>query len=293
MLAGGVQTSLQDEIFGHITKGFSGLTKTTFKILIRRDGFIPFGIVTVKSPEFDSSIGESRIWARGVKFGGGEFFREPLDRKNPKTNELESVVLEETPYIILTARRRPDLSDEEDNFMWLDNPFEVQEVRKMEEAVKVRNRVISSLKRENQTQQGYSEYWEGQAKAMGDSLRENQERIRRMSKEVSLLRDQVEFHKMLSQSAMAAGIEMEATLGTLIKTARERGVEIASSEWDRAEKSIKRMKKFREEAGALTEEKPSEDIVERYKRELEEERKKREAAERQVEAEKGKPPAAT
>ncbi len=244
--------------------------------------------MTVKHPEYDSSIGESRMWVHGVRFGGGKFFDEPLDRKNPKTNELESVVLAETSHLILTARRRPDLSDEEDNFMWLENPFNVQEVRKMDEDVKIRDLVVSSLKQQLKTQQGLAEYWQGHANAYGDSLRENKEMVRRLSKETSMLRDQVEFHKMVSQSAMAAGIEMEATLGTLVKTARERGIETASSEWDRAQTAIKRMKQFREEAGAVMgEEKPSGEI-ERYKRELAEERKKREAAERQLEKEKEK-----
>ncbi|MBA7618745.1 hypothetical protein ES703_26077 [subsurface metagenome] len=172
--------------------------------------------------------------------------------------------------------------------MWLENPFEAQEARKMVEDVRLRDHVMSSLRRQLETQRRYAEYWEGHAKAMGDSLRENEERVRRLSKETSMLRDQVEFHKMVSQSAMAAGIEMEATLGTLVKTARERGIETASSEWDRAQTAIKRMKQFREEAGAVMgEEKPSGEI-ERYKRELAEERKRREAAELQLEKEKGK-----
>lgn len=284
---------LQDEIFDHITRGFAGLPKTAFKILIRRDGFIPFGIVTVKSPEYDSSIGESRMWVHGVRFGGGKFFDEPLDRKNPKTSELESVVLAETPQLILTARRRPDLSDEDDNFMWLENPFGVQEARKVMEDVRLRDHVMSSLRRQLETQRRYAEYWEGHAKAMGDSQREQEERVRRLSKETSLLRDQVEFHKMVSQSAMAAGIELEATLGTLVKTARERGIETASSEWERAQTAITKVKQLRQEAGAVMEEKPPSGEVELYKRELEEEKKRREAAERQLEAErqKGKPPA--
>jgi len=278
---------LEKRVFAQIKQGLENLPKAGFKILVRRDDFVPYGIVTVlRKTEFDPSTGEARTWVEGVRLGSGEFFKEPLDRKNPRTNQLESVVLAENPYLILTARRRPDLSDADDNFMWLDNPFDVQDIRKLREDVQVRDQVVASMRKELETQRKLTSYYEGLASAYGETTRELEERTKRLSREVAMLREQNEHLRMIGRAAMAESIEAESALEKMVKTARERGVEIASSEFERARETAKKLKQLHEEFGPLERPAPPPEEIERYKRELEEERRKREALERELEKKK-------
>lgn len=266
--------SFEDRVFDALTFGLQELPKTGFKILLRRDGFGVAGIVTVKKPEFDPSLGESRMWAHGVKLNDGEFFKEPLDRKDPKLREIESVVLAETPHLILTARRSLDLDDDGKNFMFLDNPLAVEEVRKIEEEIKVQSRVISTVSIELKNERKEKRYWMDLASSQGDAVREGEERIGRLSKDVSLLRNQLEHYRLLAEAAQAYGVMAQSALDKMLEDARRRGVELASTETERTIEAAKQQRKLLEELSPLIPRGVSPEEVEKVRLELEETRKR-------------------
>ena len=262
--------------------GLRNARRCGFWILLRTENFVPVGVMTAKKPEMDPSKGEVRTWAVGVGLDG-RVFKEPLDRWNPSTQSFEPVLFVENDYgIAVTCRRRPE-GDEEDNFLYLDNPYDAAEVRKMASDLAAKDRTIASMNRKLEEMRSQRDFWEAEAKAAGEEARNLRDQVSRLSREVALLRSQVELYKRTAWAAEAHINEVEAILRKALEEAQERGEFIGASAMEKAISSARRIRELSEEmrgiAGAVSGE--MEEEMAKIRRGLEElrERKPAKAAE--------------
>jgi hypothetical protein len=222
------------------------------KILVRRDGMRVAGLIYATKLKEDKGLGKNRTWAYVlVDPKRMEWVEEPLDRINPRTGNLESCVLAEDPrgYLVLTARKTPDVRDDDDNFVWMSNPHEEKEIKRILDQVEEKDRIISSLKREIDSEKKLREYYEELADKLGSEVESYKERVSGLSMEVGLKGQQLMHARLRLQEARAELMEVGGFLEKLISDARQRGIDIATGDWERLSKSAERFRELGEQLG--------------------------------------------
>jgi len=253
-----VSIAFQNKVLSNLIFGLSNMNKAGFKLLLRRDNFVPVGILTVKRPEVDSSRGMTRIWGEGVliepdALTKGKFFREPLDRYDKATGNFESVILCENPFgIVITARRSSSIDDEEDNFMWLENPFTISQYRKIKNDNSIKERTISSLRNELESLRKERDFWRDSAESSAAEARDNRERLSILQKKVIMLQSQVNTYKTEAMIAEGLNSQIDAAVRKMVNDARERGIELASTDVERAIGSAEKLRRLREQLAGIT-----------------------------------------
>lgn len=246
------------EVLKSLLFGLTNMNKAGFKLLLRRDNFLPVGIITVKRPEIDSARGLPRNLAEGVLLEPNalrmkRWFREPLDRWNKITGIFESTVLcENNSGIVLTSRRSFSLDDEDDkNFMLLENPLDAEEHRKIRLDSLAKERTISSVTKLFKEAHKNLDFFADLAESSGIEARDLKTRLGILQKQNYLLQAQVDQYKLESMAAEALSVQLEAAVRKILEDARAKGVELASSETERAIAAIKKQRQMREEGAGL------------------------------------------
>jgi len=272
-----------EAIWTDLKHSLESLPATDGKLLIRRDGYRIYGIISA----FEKVQDPSGVWIRwvlGKKLGSDEEFRECLHRKDPKTGKIEPVVIEENEHLIITARRTPDPRDDDDNFMFWDGSPNEREIRRIRQESEVKDKVIGSLQKELSSQDKLISHYEGYAGAMASEARRLKEENKFLRLKNQELEEQVEHFKILAHEREVETRKTEARLKKRIQKARTHGEVSVMDEFELTARGVKRMKELRKEYAALfpaaTEE------IERLKlerdkahREVEELKKKLEAME--------------
>jgi len=289
--------NFQSRVLQSLLFGLTNLNRAGFKLLLRRDNFAPVGVVTVKRVEVDSATMMPRTWAEGVRLEEdalekGKFFKEPLDRFDSATGAFESVVLCENPYgIVLTARRSASLDDDDDGFMWLDNPFEVSEMMRIKKEIDKKNRTISSLTKDMESMKQELDFWRDAAEASGAEARDLRGRLGTLQRKVYLLQAQMDYYKLEAMVSEGLNVQVESAVRKILASAKERGMEFAATDAERTLTSIENLKKQKEKIAALV---PSgaltEDELRKIRAEIGEMRKTLESLARTGKAETPKPP---
>ena len=247
----------QTRVLSSLVFGLSNLPKAGFKLLIRRDNFVPVGIITAKRTILDSSTMMPRTWAEGVRIeedalARKKWFKEPLDRFDQSRQAFEPVVLCENQYgIVITARRTSSAKDDEDNFMWLENPMRIQEFRKIQTDLGLKDRVISSLRNDLEAVKKERDFWKDAAETSGAESRDLRERISVLQRKVYLLQAQADYYKLEAMVKEGLNVEVEAAFRQILRTARERGIDFVATDADRTLKAIENLKRQREKIAAL------------------------------------------
>lgn len=158
-----------------------------FKLFVRSENFTPIGILTKKTNIMDSSTGRMRLYAHGTCLDGKRIY-EPLDWKNSLTGQLESCVVFENDYMIITARKSSDPSDDKNNFHWLIlNPYAHQQMKNTQDRIIASQSTIQRLQKELNEARETANFYKEQADIIGNELRNLKKRYLVMSKEYSEL----------------------------------------------------------------------------------------------------------
>jgi len=201
-----------------------GLKENDCKLLVRVDGFKIVGIVSKIRREYDSGIGRDRQWAMGINIGdGGKVFDEPLDRKNPKTGHLEPVIVRETPFMMITARKTTDPKDDDNNFTWLPVQFHLDMIKELEDELVAQQRVMNRIDEEYRSQQSKLDLVKRDCKIAVDENQNLKSTVDFQSKKlVQLERENQEMYTLL-QRLRGHGLEVEGELAVELQRAMERG----------------------------------------------------------------------
>lgn len=263
----------EDDVLESLVHGLTNMTKVGFELLIRREDFVPYGILTKTMPqETDRGI---RKWGLGVKLEEGVldkirsnrrpdkwtieeaanrdgFFAEPLDRWDPAGNEYDDSIFLSPPHgISVTARRTPGADDSEENFRRFILPAEAEEARKNEVEVKEKETSIASLKKELVGEKKEKNWWKDRAESLGSQIEDYEKRHSTLSRRVYLQENVIEAYRLEAKATQGVSMQVEAAIGEVVETAKERGIDLARSDVERSIQSAKRMRKLREEQGAL------------------------------------------
>lgn len=231
--------------------GLKNMPKCNFSLLLRTEAFQIVGVMTAKKPEMDVSKGMPRMWAVGVDLDG-KVFKEPLDRWVPEKGTYESVLFVENPQGIAVTCRRKAEGEEEDNFLYFDNPLDVAEVKKLEATVSGYERQISSLMKKLSSMQQERDFWMNEARQVGDELRSIRELYARQSRELAQLRAQVELFKRYAFAAEAFATRVESTLRASLMEAEKAGETLGVSVIQRVSDAARQLRELREEMTAIT-----------------------------------------
>lgn len=209
-------------------KNLNDLRTYDCKLFVRTDGFRLVGILTKIKREYDSQLGKDRRWGVGITFDG-DVFEEPLDRKNPKRGRLEDVVVRETAFMIITARKSSDPGDDDNNFSWLPHQFEMNKMKELEDELEASQRILNRLNEEHHSQRTKMDLFRREAAVAVDENNNLKETTGFLSRKVvQLERENQEFYTLL-QRLRAHGLEVEGELSVELKQAMEKGREKAET----------------------------------------------------------------
>ncbi|MEM5866930.1 MAG: hypothetical protein QXG39_03310 [Candidatus Aenigmatarchaeota archaeon] len=241
-----------------LIEGLSEMKKHNFWLLLRSDNFTPVGIVTAKKVKQDRGKGVYRMFAEGFvlekdALEKGKTFSEPIDRWNPATGRFETIILAENDQgIMITARRSPSVDDDnDDNFLYLSDPYEIREKINIRRELEKRDAIISSMKNTLAEKDRLVEYWENEARTAGEELRRMREINRRLSMELSILKAEYEQMRRYAMTAEALQIQIESAVTKILEDAREKGLEMASEPLERAIASARKLRALKEELSPL------------------------------------------
>jgi len=236
----------EERVLNSLLFGLKHARECGFSILLRTENFVPVGIMTAKKPEMDVSKGKTRLWALGIGLDG-KVFKEPLDRYNASTQDFESVLFVENDYgIAVTCRRKPE-GEDEDNFLYFDNPYDAAEVRKMASDLAAKDRTIASMNRKLEEMRNLRDFWLQQADAFGEEVRNYREQVSRLSKEVALLRSQIELYKRMAWATEVLATEIEALLRKALEEAQEKGEFLGAEAINKVIMASRKVREFSEE----------------------------------------------
>lgn len=247
---------LEEAVYGAL-RYLTAFPHVGAKLFFRRDGFRPHGIMYRVELRYDDQYGDFRKWAIGRTFDGRRF-EEPLDWKNPNTGRLESVVLDENGFFILSARRSDSIADDPDNFMWLATPAEALDLKKYQDAVVAERRTTGSLQVELDNVKQELVWARAEADAKGSEVNQQRAAVDTLSRQVSLLRYQVQEYLMRLHAAAGISIQVSASMDKLLTDARERGIDVVKAPAERAKDTMKLLKDLAETAEFVLPEKPEE-----------------------------------
>jgi len=219
-------------------KMLHALKEQDCKLFVRVDGFRLVGILTKIRREYDPQIGKDRQWGMGITLNG-EVFEEPLDRKNPKTGRLETVIVRETPFLMITARKTSDPKDDDVNFNWLPHQFHLDAMKELEDELVAQQRVMNRLDEEYRSLQSKMDMIKRDATIAVEENNNLKATVDFQSRRLlQLEREWQELYTLL-QKLRAQGLEVEGELAIEVKRALEKGREKAMSPHEIRMKKLK------------------------------------------------------
>lgn len=199
------------------------IQKSPFYIFIRAKNYEPVGIMTKTEHKFDSSWGQMREWAVGLTIDGKRF-EEPLDRKNKRTGELETLIQKKTSSILMTARNNGDPDDEDDsNFTYMLSPQQAMRMKDSLDRLKERERIIHDLQKKLEESENQREYFQREADSSGSEIKMLKSRLSMMSEKLADVEQQASHYRTELKKAHVGRLEEEGAIQQSLRGARDRG----------------------------------------------------------------------
>ena len=229
--------------------GLGGLPRTGAKLFIRRDGFVIVGLLVDKYQRVDTASGDMRTWGF-IKDLNWRDIDEPLDRKNRLTGEIESCICWENNQVVITARRTKDSRDDDDNFMWLMGAPDANAWKEIKDKIKTLERTIHSLERELEGKNTLIARINPRLKALGEENTSLQADLDYLWPDYIAKGRQLSWAYLQLQGAIAITREAYGAMEEVVRTARDRGIDMGASDIDRARHSMEKIKQFQFELGS-------------------------------------------
>ena len=199
------------------------LQQSPYHIFMRAKGMEVVGILTKIEHRYDPGWGIMRSWAKGIKLNG-ETFEEPLDRKNKRTGELEDLIQMRNDLVIITARNSPDPDDDnDDNFQYLMNPYQVNEIKDSLDRVKEKDRIIHDLQKRLKEAIEKANRYQAEAESATSELNTLRERVRNLSERLAEQTQRAEDYKRQLKELQIGMIREESKLDEQLKTSEKLG----------------------------------------------------------------------
>ena len=199
------------------------LQQSPYHIFIRAKGMEVVGILTKIEHRYDPGWGIMRSWAKGIKLNG-DTFEEPLDRKNKRTGELEDLIQMRNDLVIITARNSPDPDDDnDDNFQYLMNPYQVNEIKDSLDRVKEKDRIIHDLQKRLKEAIEKANRYQAEAESVTSELNTLRERVRNLSERLAEQTQRAEDYKRQLKELQIGMIREESKLDEQLRTSEKLG----------------------------------------------------------------------
>jgi len=199
------------------------LQQSPYHIFIRAKGMEVVGILTKIEHRYDPGWGIMRSWAKGIKLNG-DTFEEPLDRKNKRTGELEDLIQMRDDLVIITARNSPDPDDDnDDNFQYLMNPYQINEIKDSLDRVKEKDRIIHDLQKRLKEAIEKANRYQAEAESATSELNTLRERVRNLSERLAEQTQRAEDYKRQLKELQIGMIREESKLDEQLKTSEKLG----------------------------------------------------------------------
>ena len=199
------------------------LQQSPYHIFMRAKGMEVVGILTKIEHRYDPGWGIMRSWAKGIKLNG-ETFEEPLDRKNKRTGELEDLTQMRNDLVIITARNSTDPDDEnEDNFQYLINPYQANEIKDSLDRVKEKDRIIHDLQKRLKEATEKANRYHAEAEAITSELNTLREKVRNLSERLAEQTQRAEDYKRQLKELQIGMIREESKLDEQLRTSEKLG----------------------------------------------------------------------
>ena len=199
------------------------LQQSPYHIFIRAKGMEVVGILTKIEHRYDPGWGIMRSWAKGIKLNG-ETFEEPLDRKNKRTGELEDLTQMRNDLVIITARNSTDPDDEnEDNFQYLMNPYQANEIKDSLDRVKEKDRIIHDLQKRLKEATEKANRYHAEAEAITSEINTLREKVRNLSERLAEQTQRAEDYKRQLKELQIGMIREESKLDEQLRTSEKLG----------------------------------------------------------------------
>ena len=199
------------------------LQQSPYHIFMRAKGMEVVGILTKIEHRYDPGWGIMRSWAKGIKLNG-ETFEEPLDRKNKRTGELEDLIQMRNDMVIITARNSTDPDDEnEDNFQYLINPYQANEIKDSLDRVKEKDRIIHDLQKRLKEATEKANRYHAEAEAITSELNTLREKVRNLSERLAEQTQRAEDYKRQLKELQIGMIREESKLDEQLRTSEKLG----------------------------------------------------------------------
>jgi len=199
------------------------LQQSPYHIFMRAKGMEVVGILTKIEHRYDPGWGIMRSWAKGIKLNG-ETFEEPLDRKNKRTGELEDLIQMRNDMVIITARNSTDPDDEnEDNFQYLMNPYQANEIKDSLDRVKEKDRIIHDLQKRLKEATEKANRYHAEAEAITSEINTLREKVRNLSERLAEQTQRAEDYKRQLKELQIGMIREESKLDEQLRTSEKLG----------------------------------------------------------------------
>ena len=199
------------------------LQQSPYHIFMRAKGMEVVGILTKIEHRYDPGWGIMRSWAKGIKLNG-ETFEEPLDRKNKRTGELEDLTQMRNDLVIITARNSTDPDDEnEDNFQYLMNPYQANEIKDSLDRVKEKDRIIHDLQKRLKEATEKANRYHAEAEAITSEINTLREKVRNLSERLAEQTQRAEDYKRQLKELQIGMIREESKLDEQLRTSEKLG----------------------------------------------------------------------
>ena len=199
------------------------LQQSPYHIFMRAKGMEVVGILTKIEHRYDPGWGIMRSWAKGIKLNG-ETFEEPLDRKNKRTGELEDLIQMRNDMVIITARNSTDPDDEnEDNFQYLINPYQANEIKDSLDRVKEKDRIIHDLQKRLKEATEKANRYHAEAEAITSEINTLREKVRNLSERLAEQTQRAEDYKRQLKELQIGMIREESKLDEQLRTSEKLG----------------------------------------------------------------------
>lgn len=199
------------------------LQQSPYHIFIRAKGMEVVGILTKIEHRYDPGWGIMRSWAKGIKLNG-DTFEEPLDRKNKRTGELEDLIQMRNDLVIITARNSPDPDDDnDDNFQYLMNPYQVNEIKDSLDRVKEKDRIIHDLQKRLKEAIEKANRYQAEAEAITSEINTLREKVRNLSERLAEQTQRAEDYKRQLKELQIGMIREESKLDEQLRTSEKLG----------------------------------------------------------------------
>lgn len=199
------------------------LQQSPYHIFMRAKGMEVVGILTKIEHRYDPGWGIMRSWAKGIKLNG-DTFEEPLDRKNKRTGELEDLIQMRNDLIIITARNSTDPDDEnEDNFQYLMNPYQANEIKDSLDRVKEKDRIIHDLQKRLKEATEKVNRYQAEAEAITSEVNTLREKVRNLSERLAEQTQRAEDYKRQLKELQIGMIREESKLDEQLRTSEKLG----------------------------------------------------------------------